>query len=375
MAEQRDYYEILGVARNADADTIKKSYRKLAMQFHPDKNPGNKEAEEKFKEAAAAYEVLGDSEKRSQYDRFGHAAFTQQRGGGAGFQNMEDIFSNFSDVFEDLFGMGGGGGRSRQRANQPRRGSDLRYITEVSLKEVVEGVEKVIEFDTDENCHSCHGTKSEKGSSVETCSTCRGSGQVVRSQGFFSMASTCPNCGGEGKVIRNPCKVCKGRGRSTVHRKLKVTIPPGVDTGTRLRVGGEGEGGFLGGPAGDLFVEVRAKEDHRFERQDDDLYGKARVSFLQLLLGGEVEVETVISKEKIQIPRGTQVGDLLKLAGHGVPSVRGRRRGDLYFRVEVDIPKKLTKEEETLLRQLAEIRGDKVLGEDAGFGGFFNKRK
>lgn len=376
MAEQRDYYEILGVARNADPDTIKKAYRKLAMQFHPDKNPGNKEAEDKFKEAASAYEVLSDTNKRAQYDRFGHAAFSQARGGGAGFQNVDDIFANFSDIFGDFFGMGGMGGSSRrQRANQPRKGADLRYITEVSLKEVIEGVEKVVEFDTDENCKDCNGTRAEKGHNPETCSTCKGSGQIVRSQGFFSMASTCPSCQGEGRIIKNPCKTCKGRGRTHVHRKLKVTIPAGVDTGTRLRVSGEGEGGFLNGPTGDLYVEVHVKEDSRFEREGTNLYCHLNCSYLQLLLGSEMQVETVVSKETIEVPRGTQVGDMLKLSGHGLPSVRSGRRGDIYFKVSVEIPQKMTKEEEQLLRQIAEIRKENVAPEGAKFGGFFNKRK
>jgi molecular chaperone DnaJ len=232
----KDYYSILGVSKTDDADTIKKAYRKLAMQFHPDKNPGNQEAEDKFKEAASAYEVLSSAEKRAQYDRFGHEAYTQsgRGGGGAGFQDMEDIFSNFGDIFSDFFGQAGGA-RGGQRRSGPRRGADLRYVTEISLKDVVLGVEREIEFDVDDDCETCAGTGGEKGSQPITCTTCGGRGQVIRAQGFFSMATTCPQCQGEGTLNKNPCKKCKGRGRQKAHRKIKLTIPAGVDTGTRLR--------------------------------------------------------------------------------------------------------------------------------------------
>src|ERR1700692_242345 len=241
MPSQRDFYEILGVARDADQDTIKKAYRTLAMQFHPDKNPGNSEAEDKFKECASAYEVLSDTNKRAQYDRFGHAAFANGGRGGGGFSSAEDIFSNFGDIFGDLFGGGGGGQRSRRSRNDPRRGADLRYLTEITLKDVLQGLEKDIEFDTDEACGECKGTGAEKGSSPVVCPTCAGSGQVVRSQGFFQVASTCPTCRGEGSMIKNPCRVCKGKGRVAEHRKIRINVPPGVDTGTRLRVTNEGE--------------------------------------------------------------------------------------------------------------------------------------
>src|SRR5207253_1679490 len=269
MSSQRDYYEILGVARDADADAIKKAYRKLAMQFHPDKNPGNPEAEEKFKEAAGAYEILSDAQKRAQYDRFGHAAFAN--GGRGRPQDVDDIFANFGDIFGDFFG-GGGQQRSRRSRHEPRRGADLRYLTEISLKEVLQGLEKDIEFDTDKSCEECKGSGAEKGSAPITCPTCHGSGQVVRSQGFFSVASTCPTCRGEGTTVKNPCKPCKGKGRVPEHRKIRINIPPGVDTGTRLRVGNEGEGGYNGGPAGDLYVEIRVKDHPRFEREGDDLH-------------------------------------------------------------------------------------------------------
>lgn len=372
MAFTRDFYEVLSVQRDADGNTIKKAYRKLAMQYHPDKNPGDKEAEEKFKEAAAAYEILSDPNKRAKYDRFGHQAF-QGPGGGGGFQDVDDIFSQFSDIFGDIFGMGGNSRQSRGRAG-PRRGADLRYVTEISLKEVIEGVEREIEFETDEDCGSCLGTGAEKGSSPETCSTCGGRGQVIRQQGFFQMSTTCPACHGEGQVIKTPCKTCRGTGREKQDRKIRLTIPAGVDTGTRLRVSGEGEGGRRSGPAGDLYVEVVVKEDNRFERDGTHLFGALKLDYLQLLLGAEIEVETVLEKKTLQVPPGSQVGDRLKLAGEGVPSLRGARRGDLYYTIDVDIPTKLDKDEERLLKEIAEKRGVSV-GCSGSMFGIFGRKK
>ncbi|WP_413582078.1 molecular chaperone DnaJ [Bdellovibrio sp. HCB288] len=363
---KRDFYEILGVEKGADQDTIKKAYRKMAMQYHPDKNPGNKEAEEKFKEAAGAYEVLSDTQKRAQYDRFGHDAFTG-RGGGGGFQDTEDIFSHFGDIFGDLFG-GGGQRQQRRNRNEPRRGSDLRYVTEINLKDVISGLEKEIEFDTDENCKVCNGSGAEKGSHPETCHTCGGSGQVVRSQGFFAMASTCPTCHGQGTVVKNPCKPCKGKGRTSVHKKIRLNIPPGVDTGTRLRVATEGEGGYMGGQPGDLYVEIRVKPHNKFERRADDLIGEISVPYIQMLLGGEVEVPTVTGKAHLEIPKGCENGDNVKLTGEGLPSLRGNRRGDIYYHVSVEFPDKLGKEEEKLLREIAKEKGLKVSGGKKLFG-------
>lgn len=370
---QRDYYEILGVARDADADVIKKAYRKLAMQFHPDKNPGDKESEEKFKEAAGAYEILSDPQKRAQYDRFGHQAFSGGRGGGhQGFQDVDDIFSHFGDIFGDFFGGGAAGGARQSRAqNGPRRGADLRYVTEVSLKDVIFGLEKEIEFDTDESCGECKGSGAEKGSHPETCPMCNGSGQVVRSQGFFAMASTCPTCHGKGKIVKNPCKVCKGKGRKAQHKKIRLNIPPGVDNGTRLRVATEGEGGHLGGPPGDLYVELRVKPHANFERRGEDLFAELSVPYVQMLLGAEVEVPTVTGKAKVEIPKGIHVGDNVKLAHEGLPSLKGSRRGDIYFLVNVQFPDKLNKEEEKLLREIAKARDLEVKGE----GGLFHRKK
>lgn len=371
---QRDYYEILGVARDAEQDVIKKAYRKLAMQFHPDKNPGDKEAEEKFKEAAGAYEILSDPQKRSQYDRFGHQAFGGGRGGGhGGFQNAEDIFSNFGDIFGDIFGGGMGGGRQRQSRNEPRRGSDLRYVTEIALKDVISGLEKEIEFDTDESCKECKGSGAEKGSHSETCHTCHGSGQVVRSQGFFAMASTCPTCHGQGSVVKNPCKPCKGKGRTSKHKKIRLNIPPGVDTGTRLRVATEGEGGYLGGPPGDLYVEIRVKDHPRFERRGEDLFTEISVPYVQMLLGAEIEVPTVTGKAKVEIPKGLPSGGNVKLSHEGLPSLKGTRRGDIYYLVNVEFPDKLHKEEEKALREIAKTLGLDVKAE--GGGGLFGRKK
>jgi molecular chaperone DnaJ len=366
MSTDRDYYEILGVSKTADADTIKKAYRKLAMQFHPDKNPGDSAAEDKFKEAAEAYDILSNQEKRSQYDRFGKAAFKQGGGfgGGAGFQDMDDIFSNFGDIFSDLFGGtnggGAGGARSQQRGrgagSGPRRGSDLRYVTEITLKNVIEGVEKEIEFDTEDNCQACSGSGAEKGHAI-TCPTCHGRGQVVHQQGFFTMASTCPDCRGEGQKIQHPCKKCQGKGRVKQHRKIKITIPPGVDDGTRLRVSGEGEGGYKGGPAGDLFVETSIKQDSHFRRQGEHLITEVTLDYVQALLGAELEIPTVTGKTRLEVPVGTQVGDAIKISGEGIPSLRGSRRGDLFVTVSVEFPKKISQKEKDLLKEIAGIRG------------------
>jgi molecular chaperone DnaJ len=378
----RDAYEVLGVERSADADSIKKAYRKLAMQYHPDRNPGDKEAEDKFKEAAAAYEVLSSPEKKAQYDRFGWRAFQNggggQGGGFGGFADVEDIFSSFGDIFGDIFG-GGGGSRSRQNRNSARRGSDLRYRLQIDLKDVVFGVEKEINFETEEDCGTCNGSGIEKGKQPQICGTCGGQGQVRVSQGFFQMLSTCPTCQGAGQIIKDPCKACKGRGRLKQERKIKISVPPGVDTGTRLRVSGEGEGGYRGGTAGDLYVEIHVKEDKRFERDGDTLHTEINPDYLFLALGGSLNVETITGTATLKIPKGSQVGERLKISGEGLPNLRSGRRGDLILTLGVSFPEKLTKEEEQLLRQVAEKRGLSLDGAEGSKSssqfGFWSKKK
>lgn len=378
MSTKRDYYEILSVERNADGDAIKKAYRKLAMQYHPDRNPGDKAAEDKFKEAAAAYEVLSSPEKKAQYDRFGHQAFQQGGGGGGfhggGFTDINDIFSQFGDVFGDFFGGGGGspfgqarGGQSRPRG--PRKGSDLRYITEVELASVLSDGEKQVEFETEEHCSDCNGSGAAKGSQAVTCKVCKGQGQVIRQQGFFTMATTCSACEGTGETIENPCKTCHGKGRAKVKRKIKVNLPAGVDNGTRLRIQGEGEGGYKGGPAGDLFVEIRVKDHDVYEREGDHLFADLDIAFEQFMLGGEIKVDGLDGEIEVDVPRGAQPGDQIKISGRGVPSLRGSRRGDLVFTLHPEFPKKVTAEEEALLRQLADLRKIKVGNEKKGFFG------
>lgn len=364
----QDYYKILGVERSASADEIKKAYRKLAMKYHPDKNPGDTQAENRFKEASEAYSVLGDQQKRAQYDRFGAAGVSGPGGGHPGFDNVEDIFSSFSDIFSDFFGVGGMGGRGRARRG-PRRGADLRYMLEVDLKDVITGTEKNLDFETDKSCGTCKGTGSEPGKMPQTCPSCGGAGQVVNTQGFFSVATTCPACRGQGQIIRHPCKTCRGQGRVSENKKIRVSIPKGVATGTRLRVAGEGEGGFQGGPDGDLYVEIRVRDSKDFERRGDDLYGFVEISYIQALLGAEVEVNTLDGKKKTAIPPGSAAGQILKMKGLGLPNMRGgSSRGDLCLKVKVQIPKKLKKEEEKLLRDIARLRGEEVLDKKGIFG-------
>lgn len=364
----RDFYEVLGVQRGADADSIKKAYRKLALQYHPDRNPGDKEAETRFKEAAEAYEVLSSPEKRARYDQFGKAGLGGGGfggPGGPGFADVGDIFEAFGDIFGDIFGQRGrSGGAGRSRA---MRGSDLRYVMEIELKDVLKGTKKEIEFSADSECRTCSGSGAEPGSKPETCSTCGGAGQVVRSQGFFSMASTCGTCRGRGQIVKNPCKKCRGNGRESLKRKLVVNVPAGVHNGTQLRLSNEGEGGAQGGPNGDLYVEMRVKEDKKFQREDDHLVAPLEVSYLQAALGAKVPFETLEGTEDLLIPKGSQPKDLLRLNGHGLPNLRSGRRGDLVVQLEVKIPEKLSKEEEKLLREIAELKKIEVAPESKGF--------
>ncbi len=366
---QHDYYEVLGVARDATAEVIKKAYRQKAIKYHPDKNPGDKEAEAKFREAAEAYEVLSNQEKRARYDRFGHAGVNGS-GGGAGFHDAADIFSHFSDIFEDFFG-GGGRQRRQQGRSGPQKGADLRYVTELSLAEVMDGVERQIEFECEQSCTSCLGSGAKAGSQPTTCATCGGHGQVLRAQGFFSVQTTCPTCRGSGRQIKDPCEKCHGSGRESVQRKIKVTIPAGVREGTQLRVANEGEGGYRGGSNGDLYVETRIKEDPRFERQGRHLYARLDISYLHALLGGRLKAPTVKGEGEVEIPRGSASGAQVSLQGQGLPDLRSGQRGDIIYVVNVEIPSKLKKDEERLLREIADLKGVSVSAEK---GGFFSRR-
>lgn len=343
---KRDYYEVLGITRTATEVEIKKAYRTLAVQHHPDKNPGDAAAEEKFKECAEAYAVLSDSEKRASYDRFGHA------GGGAG--GFDPGFSNIEDIF-DLFGFGDMfGGRARTRSSV-QRGSDLRYDLEITLEDAANGKDEKLRIPRLETCGECTGSGAEKGTSAESCISCGGSGQTRYQQGFFSVMRTCPNCSGKGKIIRNPCKECRGQGRIEKEKSLEIKIPAGVETGSRLRVTGEGEAGVNGGHSGDLFVVLHVKEHETFERQGANLYSAVPVSFAQAALGADIKVKTLEGEEELNIPAGTQTGTVFRIKSKGMPALGGRGNGDLFVAVTLITPKTLTKEQRKLLEQLADV--------------------
>jgi molecular chaperone DnaJ len=349
---KRDYYDVLGVARDAGEQDIKSAYRKLALKFHPDRNPGDAEAEEKFKEAAEAYAVLADAEKRSAYDRFGHAGVTGA-GGPGGFDPT--IFADFGDIFgglRDIFGFGdlfGGGGRR----GGPQRGADLRYDMEITFEESAAGLETSVQIPRQETCDACRGSGAAPGSSPANCPHCGGRGQIRYQQGFFTVAQTCRQCGGAGRVITKPCPECRGHGQVARQRKLTVRIPAGIASGQRLRLHGEGEAGAAGGPSGDLYVVVHVADHPVFRREGDDLYCRVPVTFPILALGGEVTVPTLDGSEKLTIPEATESGKVFRLRGKGMPSVTGRGRGDLQVLVEVVTPRKLTREQRALLEQLA----------------------
>lgn len=367
----RDYYEILGVTKTSDSTTIKKAYRTMAMKYHPDRNPDDKSAEEKFKEAAEAYDVLSDEKKRQRYDQFGHAAFQGGFGGGQGqgFNDINDIFSAFGDIFGDIFG-GHPQGRGRTRSgSRAHRGSDLRYLLTIDLKDVLTGSKREITFDTEESCKTCKGSGAKEGSKPETCKTCGGQGQVVRQQGFFAMATTCSTCRGEGQIIKDPCTTCRGKGRTALKKKLSISVPAGVDTGTQLRLSEEGEPGALGGPAGDLYVQIQVKEDSRFEREGQTLHTRAEISYLQALLGADIEVDGIEDKVKVDVKPGIASGDTVVAKEQGLPSLRSQRRGDLIVHVDVNIPTKLTRREEELLREIAKEKGESVQEPATGFFG------
>jgi molecular chaperone DnaJ len=350
---KRDYYEVLGVSKNTDKKDIKKAYRRVAMKYHPDRNPDDPKADEKFKEATEAYDVLMDAEKRQAYDSYGHAGVDPNMGGGGfgGGGNFSDVFG---DVFGDIFG-GGGGGRGR---GGPQRGSDLRYTLDISLEDAVKGTTVEIRVPTLAACEPCDGSGAKKGSKPTTCGTCGGVGQVRMQQGFFQVQQTCPTCRGKGKSISDPCGSCHGEGRVERTKTLSVKVPPGVDTGDRIRLSGEGEAGPDGGPAGDLFVQMSVQQHAIFERDGKNLYCEVPITFVDAALGGELEVPTLDGRVKLKIPAGTQTGKLFRLRGKGVKPVRGGSIGDLLCRSVVETPVDLTKRQKELLEELKDTLGE-----------------
>jgi molecular chaperone DnaJ len=365
---KRDFYEVLGVGRSATADEIKKAYRKLAVKYHPDKNPGNKEAEEKFKEATEAYSVLSDASGRSKYDQFGHAAFEQGGGGFNGnFEGFEDIFG---DIFSSFFGGSQGGGNSRNRG---QAGRDLRYDLEVTFEEAAFGAEKEVELARRVACTTCTGSGAAEGSNPENCGQCGGSGQVRMQQGFFTISRTCSTCSGQGRVIKNPCKKCRGTGLSTINSKLKVTIPAGIDHGQRLKLRGEGEAGQRGGPAGDLYVVIAIKSHEIFERHEADIICEVPITYTTAVLGADIEVPTLEGKVAMKIPAGTTSGKVFRLKNRGVQILGTSRRGDQHVKVRIVVPKKLTEQHKKALLNLKDHETADVEQEEGQ--GFFGKMK
>lgn len=342
---KRDYYEILGVPRDTSAKDLKKAYRRVAMKCHPDRNPGDKAAEDKFKEASEAYEVLSDEQKRGAYDQYGHAGVDNSAGGGAGGFGG----GNFSDIFGDVFGDIFGGSQGRGRGG-PSRGADLRYTLDLSLEDAVRGSEVKVKVPTLRTCKPCAGSGAKKGSKPVSCATCGGVGQVRMQQGFFSVQQTCPNCRGRGTIISDPCTDCQGQGRVEETKTLSVKVPAGVDTGDRIRLTGEGEAGPDGGPAGDLYVQVSVSEHNIFQRDGSNLYCEVPINFVQAALGGDLDVPTLDGRVKLKVPPETQTGKLFRLRGKGVTPVRGGATGDLMCRVLVETPVKLTSKQKDLLR-------------------------
>ena len=373
---KRDYYEVLGIGREANEQQIKSAYRKLALKHHPDRNPGDKKAEEAFKEAAEAYAIISDPEKRTLYDRFGHAGVSGAAAGGFdpnAFAGFEDIFGNLGDLFGfgDMFG-------GRRRRGGPQRGSDLRYDLEISFEESYTGTETPIQIPREETCETCTGTGAAPGTSPEVCAQCRGTGQQRFQQGFLTVARPCPTCRGTGRTISKPCQACRGAGRVGRERKITAKIPAGIATGQRLRIYGEGEHGTAGGPAGDLYVVVHVQEHSFFQREGDDLYCEMPIPFPTLALGGEITVPTLAGEEEIKVSAGTQAGTRFKLRGKGMPNVSGRGHGDLYAIAKVAVPKKLTKEQKHLLEELAKTMPAETIETGASENGdkpFFEKVK
>jgi molecular chaperone DnaJ len=357
--KKRDYYEVLGVGRNASGEEVKRAYRKLAVKFHPDKNPDDPHAEEKFKELGEAYDILMDSDKRAAYDRFGHAAFAS---GGAGFGGFHDPF----DIFREVFGGGGFGGGifetffggAGARSDGRQHGSDLRYDMQIGLEEAAFGVEKEIEIEKLETCDKCHGSGAEPGSRTISCPTCGGRGQVISSRGFFHVSQTCPRCRGAGEIIEKPCPKCHAEGRVEKLSRVKLKIPAGIREGSRLRSSHNGEAGIRGAPPGDLYVVIHIKEHKVFQREDDDLYCEVPIAFSLAALGGEVDLPTLEGKAHLKVPAGTQSGQMFKLRGKGITNVNGRGRGDLFARLIVEVPSRLNAEQRRRLEEFAALCSD-----------------
>ena len=355
MTNKRDYYEVLGVSRDASDGDLKSAYRKLALKYHPDRNPGDKEAEDKFKEAAEAYEVLQDAQKRRIYDQYGHQGL--EGSGFSGFGGFEDIFSNFGDIFEDFFGFGGKRGGQRSRV---RRGNDLRYDIELGFLEAAFGTEKEITVSKHTTCDTCNGSGCEAGTSPENCPTCGGRGQVTRTQGFFTVSTTCPTCNGQGQHITHPCPDCRGTGTVRESKKVMLRVPAGVDSGSRLRLTGEGEAGSFGGPPGDLYVFIRVEPHEFFQRNDTDVICRIPITFVQAALGDKINVPTLESEKELTIPAGTQPGAIFRFPHEGIPSLRTKRRGDQIIQVDVKTPTHLNKKQEGLLKEFAKIEANKL---------------
>src|SRR5512136_64655 len=364
MMEDKDYYKILGVSRDSTEEQIKKSYRKIAMEYHPDRNPGNKEAEEKFKIASEAYEVLRDPEKREIYDRYGIEGLKGT--GFTGFRGFDDIFSAFGDVFQDFFGFG----TTQRRRTSARPGADLRYDVKISFFDAALGKEAEIEIPKNIACEACGGTGAKPGTHPTQCPNCKGTGQVTRSQGFFTISTTCSQCRGAGSIVPHPCKECRGYGKVRKTKKIQLKVPPGVDTGSKLRIRGEGEEGERGGPPGDLFVFIYVEPHDFFSREGDDIICQIPISFPQAVLGTEIEVPTLNGKKSLVIPRGIESGEALRIKGEGFTRMRGHGRGDQIVQIIVKTPRNLTKRQEEILREFEELSEKKAKGEN-GWKGFF----
>jgi molecular chaperone DnaJ len=364
---KRCYYEVLEVERSASDGDLKSAFRKLAMKWHPDRNPGDKSSETRFKEINEAYEILKDPDKRAAYDRFGHAAF--EHGGAGAPGGFGDVASAFADIFDDLFGMGGGGAR-RGRGGGRERGADLRYNMEITLEEAFGGKTASVRIPTSVTCESCSGSGAKTGTRPKACPTCGGQGRIRHAQGFFTLERTCPSCVGRGQVIDNPCPACSGSGRVTRERALSVNIPPGVEDGTRIRLAGEGEAGVRGGPAGDLYIFLSLGSHPFFQREGADLHCRVPISMVQAALGGEFEVPTIDGNQtRVKVPEGTQSGRRFRLQGKGMPVLRSKQTGDMYVQVLVETPQKLTKRQRELLGEFERLSSKDTHPESAGFFG------